>query len=254
MKKYLIIFMTAVLVFVLAACGSSSDPSAEDGTDENILNTADEGAENVGDAVHPYAWLGLQDMPDCDYLNILATNRYYRKADMYIAGMSYVSHEIKAVDGINTYEEDETKRVYSIEGKILSLNEDSKTYMEEDMSDMAESAAEQYDDAIKNGTNLSGRSFTGTGTEAVPIYSEQTDDKAEYEYYEYNYPELEESGDSSTVERFYLKDGDVFAIYTKTTWGDLVIESTEIIQEMSGEIPAGTFELPDLSGYEKTEL
>ncbi len=117
----------------------------------------------------------------------------------------------------------------------------------------AETAQRSLDSAMKNGENIKGRSFHGTGKEAVPIISEE-DDKTEYEYYEYNYPETEKNSGDSIIERYYFKDGDVFAIYTKATWGDTVIEDTEVIKSISGDIPDGTFELPDLSGYEKKEF
>ena len=64
---------------------------------------------------------------------------------------------------------------------------------------------------------------------------------------------MEESSDNATTERYYLKDGDVFAIYTKAAMGETVIESTEIIKKMTSDIPDGTFDLPDVSGYEKIE-
>lgn len=233
------------MVLMLAACGSSSPAGDQEPAE------ATESEESAG--VSPYAWLGFQDMPECNYLDILSKKHFYKESDMYVAGLSYVSKQTNAEDGINTFKEDEDSIDYSVGGKILTINKNNKTYMEEDMSDMAESAEEQYTSAMKDGTNLYGRSFNGTGSEAIPIYSDEAGDKNEYEYYEYHYPELEESGDSY-IQRLYLKDGDVFAIYEKTTWGDTVIESTEIIKKMSADIPEGLFEFPDLSGYEKLEL
>lgn len=106
---------------------------------------------------------------------------------------------------------------------------------------------------MKKRTNISGRAFVGTGSEAIPIYSEQAGDKDEYEYYEYNYPEFEKDSDNKEVERVYLKDGDVFAIYKKITMGDTVVSSTEIIKKISKDIPDGTFKLPDLSKYKKMD-
>jgi len=259
-KSFLVIITVALLGLLLAACGSSSETSApaesqgnsqeEAQTSENEATTATEEAE----AVHPYAWLGLQDMPECPYLDILATNHYLKVSDTYIAGMSHVTKETNAVDGINTYKEDEYRKVYSIEGKVVSLNESSKSYMEQDASDIAESSKEALTAAMENGTNIRGRSLKGTGSEAVPIYSEQGDDTDEYEYYEYYYPDVEANSDNSTIERFYLKDGDVFAIYTKTTLGETEVESTEVIESISEDIPEGTFDLPDLSDYEKLEF
>ena len=250
MKKYLMILTAAVMVLMLAACGSSSEAPSQDEAPAGEQEPAAEEEETAAPEVNPYAWLGFQDIPECDYMDALASNHYYKKSEVHIDGLSYVSKQINAVDGINTYKEDENSKVWSVGGKILSLNESSKSYMEEDMSDMAEDREEIFSSAMEEGTNLYGREFRETGKEVVPI---QEDDKEEYEYYEYYYPEMEESSDNATTERYYLKDGDVFAIYTKAAMGETVVESTEIIKKMTSDIPDGTFDLPDVSGYEKIE-
>ena len=248
-RKHLIIFLILVLTLLLASCGSSTDTSSQDESQESTQ----EQTEVAEDVIHPYAWLGMQDMPECHYLDVLATNHYFRKSKEYIDGMSYVSKQTNAVDGINTYKKDEYYKTYSIDGKVTSINLSSKTYMEEDMGSLAETAKENLESAMETGENRYGRNFKGTGTGTIPILSDNGDD-AEYEYYEYDYPEMEASSGDTMIERYYLKDGDVFAIYTKTTMGDTEIASTEIIKKMSGKIPKNTFKLPDLSKYEKNEL
>lgn len=257
MKKHISIIIALLLALLLAACGSPSDSSSEDAAPDSgqEQTTGDEGAGDAGEAVHPYAWLGLQEMPECNYLDIFSTSHYIKVSDVYVAGMSYVSKQTNAVDGINTYKDDEYNKVYSIEGKSCSLNKESKTYMEYDSSDLAEDARNNLTDAMENGTNIYGRQFKETGSGTIPVYSDQAGDTAEYEYYEYDayvYPD-QDPGDNSTIERYYMKDGDVFAIYTKTAMGDTVVESTEVIDSISGDIPEGTFEIPDLSDYEKIE-
>ena len=248
-RKHLIVLLILALTLLLAACGSSGDTSSQDESQD----TAQEQTEVAEDTIHPYAWLGLQDMPECHYLDVLATNHYIKKSKEYIDGLSYVSKETKAVDGINTYEKNEYNETYSIDGKVTTINLSSNTYMQQDASDLAEAAVENMESAMETGENLSRRSFVETGTGTIPIYSDNGDD-AEYEYYEYNYPEMEASSGDTMIERYYLKDGDVYAIYTKATMGDTEIASTEIIKKMSGKIPKNTFKLPDLSKYEKTEL
>lgn len=250
MKKYLMILMAAVMVLMMAACGSSGEAPAEDGADTGGEEPAAEEEEAAEPEVNPYSWLGFQDMPECDYLDALTANHYYKKSENHIEGLSYVSKQVEAADGINTYKENEGSKVWSVGGKILSLNENSKSYMEEDMSDMAEDREKILKDAMEKGTNLYGRELKDTGKEVVPI---QEDDKDEYEYYEYYYPEMEESSDNATTERYYLKDGDVFAIYTKAVMGETVVENTEIIKKMTQDIPEGTFDLPDVSDYKKVE-
>ena len=56
------------------------------------------------------------------------------------------------------------------------------------------------------------------------------------------------------TERFYMKDGDVFAVYQKTTMGDTDYEILEVIKSISPDIPEGIFDFPDLSGYEELKL
>lgn len=250
MKKYLAILTAAVMVLMLAACGSSSEAPAKDAAESGEQEPAAEEETAEPEAVNPYAWLGFQDIPECNFMNALASNHYYKESEVHIKDLSYVSKQINAVDGINSYKEDEYSKVWSVDGKMLSVNESSKSYMEQDMSDMSEDRKEILKSAMEEGTNLYGRELKDTGKEVVPI---QEDDKDEYEYYEYYYPEMEESSDNSTIERYYLKDGDVFAIYTKSALGETVVESTEIIKKMSEDIPDGIFDLPDVSDYKKID-
>jgi outer membrane murein-binding lipoprotein Lpp len=260
MKKYLIIITAVIMALMLAACGSSGkkeqgasqESEQEQKTTTNEATEAAEATETTEEAVHPYAWQGLQDMPECNYLDTLCSNHYYRETEVYLDGLSYVSEEINAVDGINTYKKNENTLVYYIDGMSTSINEEKKYYIQIDTTDGAESSARLLEEAMKNGTNMSGLTFTEKGSGTIPVYSDQKDDKNEYEYYEYHNPTLETEGDSY-IQRFYLKDGDVFAIYSKTDWGDTVIQSTEIIKKMTGDIPDGIFDLPDLSGFEKQE-
>ncbi len=155
-----------LLTLLLVACGSSSGTGSEDESSGSAEQT------ETAEKVHPYAWLGLQDMPECEYLDILATNHYIMKSEIYIKDLPTTT-EVNTVDGIDTYTEDEYSKVYTINGKTTSINKDSKIYMEYDMSDIAEEAKESTESAIKNGTNLSGMALKRTGKEAVPIYSDQ---------------------------------------------------------------------------------
>ncbi len=202
--------------------------------------------------IHPYAWMGLQDIPQCNYLDILATNHYIQTYDNYVSSFSV--EETAAVDGINTYTENKNERSYSIDGKVLSINENSKIYIEQDVSSIIEEAKANLQAAMEQGTNLQGRSFVAEGTGTIPLVADaENGDAAEYSYYEYNYPEAEALGTPMT-ERYYMKDNDVYAIYQSVSYGDDInMESVKVIKNISGEIPEGTFELPDLSGYSKYE-
>lgn len=198
----------------------------------------------------PYAWLGLQDMPQCNYLDAYASYHYIQTYDAY--AMSVSIEETEAVDGVNSYKGNANTRAYSVDGKILSINENSKIYMEEDMTSAIDAAKESLKQAQESGDNYFGRAFVGTGKASIPLYSD-SGDAAEYEYYEYNYPSYEEYGTAMT-ERFYMKDGDVFAIYQKTSVGESEVEMTNVIKSMSSDIPAGTFDFPNLDGYTKYDL
>ncbi|MBR2561708.1 MAG: hypothetical protein IKE31_06110 [Eubacterium sp.] len=236
MNKRLKVLITILLITLLSAVSVSAGEEAQNN------------GETAG--VHPYAWLGLQDIPKCNYLDIYATYHFIRTYDSY--AMSYVTEQTEAMEGVNSYKEDGSRRTYSVDGKILSVNDGSRNYMETDMSGMIEVSRTQLAEAMETGENIYGRSFVGTGSEAIPLYSENGDTAA-YEYYEYNYPEAEAAGMPMT-ERFYMKDGDVFAVYQKTTMGDTDYEMLEVIKSISPDIPEGTFDFPDLSGYEEIKL
>lgn len=196
--------------------------------------------------VHPYAWLGLQDMPECAYLDLLSSNRYIQVYDNYVLGV--VGEVTEAQDGVNAYTKNQGAVTYTVDGMIYSVNEDTQTYLEFDMTDSLSTAIANMESALAGGVNLKGRAFQGTGSEPIPQYSEYGDD-AEYEYYEYMTGSEELT--SSVLERFYLKDGDVFAIYTRTRVGETTVESTSVIKSISGDIPEGLIAVPDLSDYEK---
>ena len=267
MKKRIITLAAVIAVGapVLAACGSTGDTgqttaqtttAAETGTTTATTTTATTTASTTTTAasgttsaaksdVNPYAWLGLQDMPKCNYLDIISTGHYIQVSDYHALGLTV--EQTEAVDGVNTYTGNENSRTYSIDGKVTSITEASKMYMESDVSSLIEMAKENQEKAMAEGTDTSGRHFTGTGKGSIPGIDSDT---AEYEYYEYDYPDGAEAGAGMT-ERFYMKDGDVHAIYQKVALGESEVESVKVIKSISGDIPAGTFDLPDLSGYTK---
>ena len=163
-------------------------------------------------------------------------------------GSKMVSNQVlqKTIDGMTSITQIGLA-VLDPEGGVLASNvENSKIYMEYDMESLAETAKETYEAAMKDGTNIIGRAFVEKNKGTIP----GSDDTTEYEYYEYNYPDAEEAG-TSTTERFYMKDGDVYAVWQKVKLGESEVESVETIKSISGDIPAGTFDLPDLSGYQK---
>lgn len=266
MKKK-IITLAAIFAIgapTLAACGASSDApgttaatttspaestTAESAATTGTTTTADASSTEAATStaasdVQPYAWLGLQDMPKCNYLDIISTGKYIKTVDHSAMGITVEQTEAK--DGSDSLTKNPNSATYSVNGKVVSINESSKIYMEYDTGSLAETAKGTYEEAMKDGTNIIGRKFVEKGKGAIP----GSDDSTEYEYYEYNYPDAEEAG-TSTTERFYMKDGDVYAVWQKVKLGETEVESIETIKSISGDIPAGTFDLPDLSGYQK---
>lgn len=238
-----------------AAAASAAQSAAEASAAASAAQSAAAASEGgkTEAAISPYAWQGLQDMPECPYLDALCTYHYYREFTSYVMGMSTKNTE--AVDGINSFKGTDTTRTYSVEGKVITFNDSSKTYMEYDMGEgMIKMAKESMEKAMAQGTNTPGRTFVGTGSGVIPEYSETEGDKAEYEYYEYNYPGYEETG-YQMVERFYMKDGDVYAINQQMSKdGEQITNMTEVIKSMSGDIPKGTFDVPSTDGYEELKL
>ena len=259
MKKLTIgLLVLTLLLAMLTGCGAKKeDPAAEQAAEEQGAAQAAEGqpaeeqaAEQPAEeepaeetpAVDPYAWLGLEDMPKCNYLDIMSTNNYVQVYDTYVLGIK--AEVTDACKGLNTYQKNGNNLTYNIEGMIYSVNPDSKQYAMYDMTSAIEGAKEAMEKAMAEGINNKGRAFQDTGASAIPLYSEKEGDTAEYEYYEYSI------GDNVT-ERYFMKDGDVFAVYTKTHAGDTDLETTNVIKSISGDVSDDLFVVPDLTDYTK---
>ena len=193
---------------------------------------------------HPYAWLGLQDMPKCNYLDILSTARYYQVYDTYGQGGKVEVRE--ANDGIDSYQYSEGVTSLTVNGMVYAFNEDTKVYLQYDMTDSADEARANMEYVIANGINMSGLSFYGTGRSAVPLYAAA----GVCDYYEYMFIDPDAG---TRTQRFYMKDGDVIAIYYLIKMDGTVLEATEVIRSITADIPAGTFRIPDLTGYTMIE-
>ena len=198
-----------------------------------------------------YAWLGMEDMPKCTYLDAIATSHYYR-GYIYIATGNVYTETTLAVDGVNHFSGTEYTRSYSIDGRSLGINDSAKLYWEQEDNSSNSEAAQALVSAMASGENLSGRAFVGKGRGAVPTgYAYFFEDETEYDYYEYNYPAEEEYG-LSRIERYFMRDGDVFAIYYEESFGGEVLSDyTEVNRSISTELPEGVFDRPNLDGYEQ---
>lgn len=256
MKKLFMVLLCILLTLSLCACSNSAEPAeAAEITpppiDEAALEQAAQEAaepeveEPEPEALSPYNWLGYPEVPQCQYLDLIASQHYYREYVNYIefgdsvAGVPYT----EAIDDRNTYQMDMNgTATYYVEGIRYSVDEEDKTYSYNDwksLYDLTPTAAER---AAAN--QNPGKEFQGTGTEAIPLY--ETVDATEYEYYEYLSPVDDEN---YTIEKLYLRDGDVFAIYTFAKLGEYETAVAAVTTLITGDIPEGLFEVPDLSGY-----
>ncbi|MBR6230825.1 MAG: hypothetical protein IKR00_02700, partial [Lachnospiraceae bacterium] len=209
----------------------------------NAANQLDDPASETETNVQKYAFLGLQDMPECNYLDALSSFRYYMVIDSY-QGDS-VTEEIYVTDGVDSFRSDVSTYYYTIDGHYLMIDKNTgdRTEMEIDPS-VLEQSKKQIEDIKNTGTPiLSARQFQTKGKGVIPIYS-NCGDNNEYDYYEY----LTDQSGFSLTERYYMKDGDVFAIWNKSVSGQFETEKTQVIKEMTGEIPEGILEFPDISG------
>lgn len=255
-----------LLLALLAGCGSknesgkpadkpeTSDAAQSGETQNDAQNDAQNNTQNDAqqaqsepepepDAVDPYAWMGLEDMPKCNYLDIMSTNNYVQVYDTYVLGIK--AEVTDACKGLKTYQKNQSSLTYNLEGMIYSLNTDSKQYALVDMTESIEDIRKNMEKTMSEGINSSGRVFQGTGKSTVPQYDEKEGDSAEYDYYEY----LIESAGSSVLERYFMRDGDVFAVYKKVKAGETEMETTNVIKSLSGDVPDDLFVMPDLSDY-----
>ena len=264
MKKNLCLLIA--LLLLLSACGKKTvaESAAQSGSSAAQSASLDEAAEQENaqtqestqtqepvknevkesEPVHPYSWLGLSDMPECNYLDILSSNHYYQVYDVYDADGKTETAE--AADGIDSYLMTAQSRNLALSGMFYYINEEEKTVTQYDYTESAVEAQAYMESVLAEGTNMKGRVFNDTGSSAIPLYADQTGDTAEYEYYEYL---ISNPGVNEITERFFMKYGDVFAIYTKTVADSSTTESTNVIKSITADIPAGIFEVPDLSEY-----
>ena len=265
MKKFLCLLIA--LLLLLSACGKKTEakPAAQSGNAAAAQETpaAQEDAAQeetpaqsgtpvkdevaAKEPVHPYAWMGLSDMPECNYLDILSANHYYQVYDVYDS--SGKTETAEAADGIDSCVITENSRSLALSGMFYYIDEDEKTVAQYDNTALVNDAWTYMESALAEGINVKGRAFNDTGRSTIPLYAAASDDTAEYEYYEYL--TANDSGDEVT-ERFFMKDGDVFAIYTKTVADDSVTENTKVIKSITADVPAELFLTPDLSGYTET--
>ena len=268
MKKTTVIAaLFCTLALLLSACGSSSaaprsdpgselpaasgepaDQTAEAAPEQTQTEAPAEPAAPGGEA---YAWMGLSEMPRCPYLDALASSHYLREY-VYISTGNVYSETVLAVDGVNRYCGTDTLRSYSVDGVSVGINDSALYYVEKEDHDSGSEAAQELARAMSSGENLSGRAFAQTGRGPVPAgYDYFFDDTSDYDYYEYYYPVEEEYG-LHKIERYYMRNGDVFAIYYEQSFsGEILGSYTEVNQSISTALPEGIFELPDLAGYTK---
>lgn len=259
MNKKMSMALSVLTAFALmvSGCGKKTGTTnstvetkaSESVTTEAPTETEATTREPAGPGGAAYAWIGLQDLPKCQYGDALASAHYIMKYS-YMGG-GYHTDTTEAVDGVNSFTGTEGTMAYSIDGHYLGINIPAKLYWEREDKTSDADAKNRQKAAMASGDNSVGRVFKSKGQGAIPKYSDWCNDPAEYEYYEYDYPEMAKNG-MTKIERFYMKDGEVLAIYYEEIVFDEVINSYTLhIQSVSQDIPAGTFDLPSLDGYTK---
>ena len=270
MKKAITMFLCLLLMLTVCACASSPSPAAADAQadpadkEAAVEPTPKPTAEPTAaptleptpeptpeptatpEPLSPYNWLGYPEIPQCNYLDLVCSQHYYREYTSYITlgGDAVGATYIEAIDDRNTYTENMNGgRTYFVDGLRYSVNERNKTYLFDDWTELYAAVPNAAEKAASN-INTTGKEFQGTGKAIIPMY--ETVDPAEYEYYEYL---TNASSEMSMTERVYLRDGDVFAIYTGVKSGEQLSEITYVTTLITGDIPEGLFEVPDLSGY-----
>lgn len=260
MKKTLVILLTLSLCLSPIGCGGGqtsasaalppsvggepttvSTPAAAPTTAPTQAPTVEPAAKPTPEPAHPYAWLGLADMPSCTYLDLLASQHYMRVIDAY-AG-EYVAERTEAADGLTTYVKDDNLAL-NLAGKVYTFNDRQMIYLFYDMTELYQAGLVARAMHVEQGVNEYGRVFQATGKGSIPLYAEKSGDTAEYEYYEYLTDTSAEGFVNKLTERFYMKDGDVFAIHKLAVSGENQVALTEVVKSMTGEIPEGTFALP----------
>lgn len=229
-----------------AETGVPAEQPAEEPPAQEAQETPEESAAPGGAA---YAWLGMEDMPRCPYLDAVATSHYCREF-IYISTGNVYTETTVAVDGVNNFCGTEYTRSYSVDGRSLGINDAAMIYWEREDNSSGSEAARTLEQAMARGENLSGRAFAEAGRGAVPAgYAYFFDDVSEYDYYEYCYPATDEYG-LHKIERYYMRNGDVFAIYYEESFsGEILSDYTEVNQSISTDIPDGIFDFPNLDGY-----
>lgn len=242
MKKLLVVSILLAMSLSLVACGNDGTSSSEN-SQSSTGGKASSTSESVQKGVAPYAWLGLEDMPQCNYLDLLAGQHYIRTFDAYTG--RYVVEGTEAVDGLNLYKKENDTVSLLLDGMEYTFSNRTMTYMTIDMTSTIESLRDARAEHVTRGINEFGRAFQGSGSGSIPLYADSSGDTASYEYYEYLVDSSPDTGTNTLTERFYMKDGDVFAIYKLATVGNKKTEITEVIKTASKDIPEGLLALPE---------
>lgn len=258
-KKILkVMAVFALSSVLLTGCSGKKGKKPEKTTAESETTTEATTSETETKPTEPappggaaYAWLGLSEMPKCKYLDALAASHYTRKFTHL--SMGYVTEVTEVCDCVNMFiDYGGNTRSYSVDGKGTWVNDVAKQWGErEDNASNSDAAAQRKKD-IEAGENIKKRVFVTTGKGAVPLYSEHYDDNTELEYYEYKDP-TQEQFDVYKTERFYMKDGDVFAVYTETKIFDETTRAVEVIRSVSPDVDQNAFKVTGVDDYKKSE-
>ena len=233
MKNLLVIVLTLIMVFTLAACGSDNS-TTDPGTD----NPTDQTADSQQDAdTNDIDWSNLKSGT---YAEIMMSNQYYMEYTSHAMGFEVKSKT--AADGANYDTISEvmgiTTRTLTLDGMVYDIDILNNTYTETTVDEGEEQMNEL-------GFDYSALQYQGNGNGAIPGFEEI--DTNSYDYEEYAI-EIEYEGSPMTINmRYYLNDSGLYAIYIDLMGFPMIMEITTL----TSDIPADMLQLPE--GYTKVD-
>ena len=226
MKKFLIILLALAMLCTFAACDNAQpvvDPNVVDDDVPAVNGTVDNAAAPLDGRLAG------------QYAEMMMNGHYYMESTSYVMGMEFST--IVAVDGENSdsignafgYQ----TRTLILDGIIYNIDETNKTYTATPVDTATETTNNNYDY-----TNME---YTSSGNSAITGLEEI--DTNSYDYEEYTCT-IDANGSTMTIPlRFYMNDGNLYAIQLSA----MGIDTVMIITTMSADIPADMLQLPE--GY-----
>lgn len=223
MKRFFAVALVLALAVCLVACGSpatTTAPATSQAPTTSAATTSQAPAATVPETPEPSTVPGGEAALSASYADIMKSGTYYMDYVLVIGDTSLATKQ--AVQGQNSATEMEvggtvTKTVLK-DGKLYSLNDADKTVVVTDAIEGGASAG--YDDLT----------FIGTG---------EADSMA---YEEYTFTSVNDGGENVTNTLRYFFTGETLTQITINSGDEIAVMA---VNEITGDIPAGSFDIPD---------